>query len=489
MTRMKLLFCCLSFGFPVTARANDRLTDHDWPQFRGKNASGVTEQSYLPVAWNTETYSNVRWKTAIPGLGHASPIVAGERVFIVTAANDDPSPPLRVGLYGDIAPVKDDSVHTWYLYCLDRGTGRIFWKRSVVEGVPKIKRHTKATHANSTPATDGTHVVVSLGSEGLYCFDVHGRLCWKKDLGLLDSGFYMVPAAQWGFGSSPIIYRNRVIVQCDVQKDSFLAAFDIGTGRELWRTPRQDVPTWSTPTIHEGPDRTVLIVNGYKHSGGYDPFTGRELWKLPGGGDIPVPTPVVANGLIFLASAHGAKAPLVAVRAGAAGEITAPAEGASTDAIAWYKNRDGTYMQTPLVYGDYLYACKDNGVLSCYAARTGDLLYRERLGGGQAGFTASPVAADGKILFTSEPGDIYVVQAGPQLKLLATNRMGDVCMTTPAISGRFLIVRTKSHVYGIEDSFDPSDRGIVAVHGQFERPSTCESCRIFGLLHRLFASW
>jgi outer membrane protein assembly factor BamB len=261
----------------------------------------------------------------------------------------------------------------------------------------------------------------------------------------------MVPAAQWGFASSPIIYRDMVIVQCDVQKNSFLAAFDIGTGAELWRTPRQDVPTWSTPTIHEGPDRTELIVNGFKHSGGYDPHTGRELWKLSGGGDIPVPTPVVAHDLIYLASAHGPKAPLCAVRIGATGDITPPANATSTDKIAWYKNRDGTYMQTPLVFGDYLYTCKDNGVLSCYDAQSGDMKYRERLGGGQTGFTASPVAADGKIYLTSETGEIYVIKAGPQFEVLATNSMGDVCMATPAISDRMLIVRTKGAVYAIEE--------------------------------------
>ncbi len=487
MSRFNLLLCCIAIGLPLTAQANDRLSDYDWPQFRGKRAAGVAERSYLPIKWNTETYSNVRWKTAMPGLGHASPIVSGERVFIVTSTSSDPKPSLRVGLYGDIRSVNDDSIHEWLIYCLDRETGSILWKRTVHKGVPMIKRHTKATHANSTPATDGRRVVVFLGSEGLYCYDVRGRLCWKNDLGPLDSGFYMVPAAQWGFASSPIIYRDIVIVQCDVQKNSFLAAFDLGTGRELWRTPRQDVPTWSTPTIHEGPDRTELIVNGYKHSGGYDPLTGRELWRIVGGGDIPVPTPIVADGLIYLASAHGMKAPLCAVRVGASGEITPPAEGTSTDSVAWYKNRDGTYMQTPLVYWDNLYACKDNGVLSCYAARTGELLYRERLGSGQTGFTASPVAADGKIFITSELGEIHVVRAGPRFELLATNSMGDVCMATPAISGQFLIVRTKSNVYGIEDSFGPRDRRVVATHRKSQSLRSCESSGSVRLFHWLLA--
>jgi outer membrane protein assembly factor BamB len=240
-----------------------------------------------------------------------------------------------------------------------------------------------------------------------------------------------------------------VIVQCDVQQNSFVGAFDVSSGRELWRTAREDVPTWSTPTIFEGDTRTELIVNGYKHAGGYDPWTGKELWRLSGGGDIPVPTPVVAHGLIFLSSAHGRQRPLCAIREGATGDITPTDEAEPGDHIAWYLPQSGIYMQTPIVYREYLYACGDNGVLNCYEARTGKRIYRERLGNGATGFTASAIAADGKLYFTSENGDIYVVQAGPAFVLLATNAMNEVCMATPAISDGMLIVRTESHVYSI----------------------------------------
>jgi outer membrane protein assembly factor BamB len=209
------------------------------------------------------------------------------------------------------------------------------------------------------------------------------------------------------------------------------------------------VPTWSTPAIVEGPSRVELVVNGYKHTGGYDVLTGQELWRISGGGDIPVPTPISAHGLTFLSSAHGLLAPLYAVRPGAAGDITLKGDAESNEHIAWYKRRDGIYMQTPLVYGDYLYACKDNGVLSCYQATTGELKYRERLGSGQTGFTASAVASDGKLYFTSEPGEIYVVRAGPEFALLATNSLGDICMATPAISHGMLIFRTKGQVIAI----------------------------------------
>jgi outer membrane protein assembly factor BamB len=376
-------------------------------------------------------------------------------VFIVTAESRASDSQLRVGLYGDIASVPSEQSHHWQLLCLSKQTGGVLWKRTIVERVPQIKRHTKASHANSTPATDGTHVVVFLGAEGLYCYDRCGNLSWRKDLGVLDSGYYVVPAAQWGFGSSPIIYQNMVIVQCDVQQNSFVAAFDVRSGRELWRTSREDVPTWSTPAIFEGRSRTELVLNGYKHTGGYDPWTGKELWRLGGGGDIPVPTPVAAHGLIFLSSAHGGKRPLRAIRLGATGDITPKDDAELGEHIAWSEPRGGIYMQTPLVYGDYLYACADNGLLNCYEAQTGKHIYRERLGNGATGFTASAVAGDGKLYFTSEGGDIYVVRAGEKFQLLATNAMNEVCMATPAISDGNLIIRTQNHVYAIGAASPP----------------------------------
>ncbi len=436
-------------AFPSPALSGDFLSPDDWPQFRGPQASGVSQEP-APTSWDVAASTNVRWKTEIPGLGLASPIVCGESVFVVTAVGAQADPSLKVGLYGDIASVADEGVLTWELYCLHRSSGQVCWQRTLYQGVPKIKRHTKASHANSTPATDGRYVVVNLGSEGLYCFDLCGNLQWKRDLGVLDSGFFRVPAAQWGFGSSPIIYEGMVIVQADVQQDSFLAAFDVCSGSELWRVARKDVPTWSTPTLVEGPERAELVVNGYHHSGGYDPWTGRELWKFTGGGDIPVPTPITAHGLVYLSSAHGPSRPLRAIRPGASGDITLTGDAKSSEHVAWSHPREGIYMQTPLVYGPHLYACRGNGILSCYDARTGERLYRERLGSSNTGFTASPVAAGGRLYFTSEEGNVYVVRAGAEFELLATNSMEDVCMATPAISGRMLIVRTKGHVYAIE---------------------------------------
>ena len=204
------------------------------------------------------------------------------------------------------------------------------------------------------------------GSEGLFAYDTGGTLLWRKDLGLLESGFFQVPEAQWGFASSPVIHGDRVIVQADVLKGSFLAAFDVATGRELWRTARNDYPTWSTPTVHSATGRTQVIVNGFKHVGGYDLATGKELWRMNGGGDIPVPTPVVHRDLAIITNAHGPAAPIFAVRLGATGDISLAAGALSNDHVAWSQQRDGAYMQTPIVYRDQLYVCRDNGVLSVY---------------------------------------------------------------------------------------------------------------------------
>jgi outer membrane protein assembly factor BamB len=375
--------------------------------------------------------------------------VWGDAVFLTSAVSREGAPPLKVGLYGDIAPVPAEPVHRYVVYRIDRRTGRIVWERTAHEGVPRRPRHPKSTHANPTPATDGRRVVAFFGSEGLFAFDFDGALLWKKDLGPLDAAFFAVPDAQWGVGSSPVIHEGVVYVQCDVLKNAFLAAFDAATGRELWRTPRHDVPTWSTPTVVETGGRTLLVVNGWKHIGGYDARTGQEVWKMRGGGDIPVPAPVFAHDLVFITNAHGPGSPIFAVRVGATGDVSLPAGKTASEHVAWSVERGGNYMQTPLVYGDLLYTCRDNGVLSVYRARSGERLYQERLGEGGSGFTASPVAGDGKVYFTSEEGDVYVVRAGEKFEILATNSLGEVTMATPAISEGRLLFRTRAHLVAV----------------------------------------
>jgi outer membrane protein assembly factor BamB len=439
----------LASAFVIHATGQAAATEGNWPSFRGTRAAGVAEGFPLPAEWSVPASRNIRWKAPIPGLGHSSPVIWGGRLFVSTSVSGAEKPELKVGLYGDIGSVNDPSIHRWAVYALDAASGRVIWEKTVHTGVPKIKRHPKATHANSTLATDGRHLVAFFGSEGLYCFDLDGTLLWKKDLGVLDSSFFMVPDAQWEFASSPVIYQDKVLVQCDVLKGSFIAAFSIEDGREMWRTAREDVPTWGTPTVHAVGGRAQMIVNGFKHAGAYDVETGKEIWRLQGGGDIPVPTPVVAHGLVFLTSAHGPMAPLYAIRLDAAGDISLKPGETSNQSVAWSYARDGAYMITPIVYGDYLYNAKNNGALSCYNARTGERMYQTRLGSGTSGFTASPVAGDGKVYFAGEDGDVFVVKAGPAFELAATNAMGEICMASPALSKGVIYFRTQSHVVAV----------------------------------------
>jgi outer membrane protein assembly factor BamB len=429
----------------------------NWPSFRGANAAGVAKGAPAPTVWNVEKSENILWKKALPGLGHSSPIIWGGRLFVTSAVNQRKTAPLKVGLYGDPGSAEDNEVQQWKVFCLNKLTGEMLWNQTAREGTPKQKRHPKATHANCTMATDGTNVVAFFGSEGLYCYDLEGHLRWQKDWGTLRTSpivYNDKPDPQgvdleWGFASSPIIYGQRVLVQCDVLTNGFVAALDVADGKELWRTRRDDTATWSTPALCADAPRPQIIVNGWKHMGGYDLRTGEEIWQMAGGGDCPVPTPLVWKDLVFLTSAHGPRRPLYAVRTDAVGDVSLR-DGATTNQhVAWSALRGGSYMQTPLVYGDYLYSCHIDGVLSCYEARTGKPMYKERLGSGGDGYTASPVASEGKLYFTSERGSVFVVKPGPDFTVLATNQMREVCMATPAISEGTIFFRTQNHIVAV----------------------------------------
>ena len=421
----------------------------DWPQFRGIAASGIAEGFSVPATWNAATGTNVVWNTKIPGLGLSSPIVWGGDLFLSTSISGKTDSNLRVGLYGDIAPVQDDTSHEWRVYALDKKTGAIKWQQTAFTGVPKIKRHTKSTHASSTLATDGERLIAFFGSEGLYAYDLKGTLLWKKDLGVLDAGYYMVPQAQWETGSSPVLHDGKVIIQADVQKGSFLAMFDAKDGREVWRVERTDVPTWSTPTIHRVNGRTQILVNGMRHVGAYDFQTGKEIWKLSGGGDIPVPTPVVSDGLVYITNAHGPQSPVYAIKETATGDVSLKADATSNDAVVWTAPRSGGYMCTPLVYRGLVYIVRYNGVLNVFDAKTGEKKYEARLAGATSAFTASPVANDGRVFIASEDGQVFVIAAGPKYEVVAMNEMSTPVLATPALTEGRLILRTQDQVMAI----------------------------------------
>jgi outer membrane protein assembly factor BamB len=430
-------------------------TASDWPQFRGPGARGAAPGN-IPAAWNADPSAgplrNIRWKTPIPGLAHSSPVVWGSRLFVTTAVSSAGEAPLKVGLYGAGDPADDNNEQTWMVYCLDKNTGRILWQKVAHRGAPRTKRHTKATHANSTPATDGRRLIVWFGSEGLYAYDLSGNLLWKKDLGVFDPGPQGYDL-QWGTASSPVLHDGKVLLQCDQKKGSFLAVFDAATGRELWRADRDGVSnhSWATPAVVSAAGRTQVVTNGWPYIAAYDLASGKELWRLKSAGDIPVPTPVFEDGLIYVTNAHGGGAPLYAIRPDASGDLTPLAEKGAGGALAWHEPRNGAYMQTPLVLGGLLYSCSDRGVLKVYGARTGRLIYTQRLGEGLTGFTSSPVAAGSKVLFASEMGDVYVVRAGPSYELLGRNLMNEIVMATPAISAGVLYYRTRGHVVAIAE--------------------------------------
>jgi outer membrane protein assembly factor BamB len=433
-----LIFLCLG----MNALAGN------WPQFRGPQASGLDTNAAAPMHWDIDKGENVRWQTAIPGLGHSSPIIWGDRIYLTTAVHPGKAD-LKVGLYGDIESSTDVGPQEWRLLALDKASGKVLWNELEHAAVPKIKRHPKSSHCSSTPATDGHLIVAIFGSEGLFCFDTQGKPVWKKDLGPMDAGYYQVPSAQWGFASSPVIYGDKVVVLCDVQTNSFVAAFDLLSGKELWRTPRQDVPTWGTPTIAQSGSETEILVNGWHDSGGYDLATGKQIWHLKGGGDIPVPTPIVAKEFAYFTSGHGQFRPMRAIRLDAKGDITPAKVGATNTAVAWAHERQGNYMQTPIVVGDNVYGCIDFGVLSCFDARSGALHYSERLGKGGEGFTASPVSDGRHLYFTSELGNVYVVPAGEKFSIAATNSLGETCMATPALADGILFFRAREHLIAI----------------------------------------
>ncbi len=418
----------------------------NWPSFRGPNASGIAEGTNPPTNWDLEKTQNVLWKTEIPGLSHSSPIVWGNQIFVITAVSGDANAGFQAKDRG-IGLANDDARHTWMIYALDKRNGRILWTDKAYEGVPRAKRHVKATQANSTPVTDGRYVVAVFGSEGLACYDTNGKLLWKQDLGVLNPGLWDDKDSSWGHSSSPIIYRDLVIVQADGHKQSFIAAFNLKDGKQAWRVERNEITSWTTPSVYQGKDRTELIVNGGRYIRGYDPLTGKELWRFSDNDtQVKMQAPQIANDLIYITGGYPPGRAMYVFRPGATGDISLKAGEDKNAFIAWSSSKGSPYTPTPIVYGDQFYVLADNGVLSSYVAKTGELIYQQRL---PTSFSASPVAADGKLYLASEDGDVFVVKAGRQYELLAKNVMGQPLMATPALTQGMLILRGTNTIYAL----------------------------------------
>ena len=388
---------------------------------------------------------NIRWKVEIPGLGLSSPVIWDNKLFITTAISQADKEGFKPGIFGDISPVDDSSVHEWKVYCIDKYTGKINWDRTSYKGIPKMKRHPKSTHANTSVATDGKYVVAFFGSEGLFCYDMNGTLQWQKSFGLLKSVFFMVKTAQWEFASSPIIYNGVLIIQCDVLENSFVAAYDVKTGKELWKTQRDEYPGWCTPNIYTNAGKTYVALNGYKHRGGYDFESGKEVWKMSGGGDIQIPTPVVGNDMIYFNSAHGRSSPIIAVKTNAVGDISLKENETTNEYIKWSLPHGGSYMHTLLLYNNHLYNVNWDGAVICLDPLNGKEIYNAKLGKSKS-FIASPVASDGKIYIVDEEGTVYILQDGDSFKLLAEIPLNDICLTAPAITDGMIFFRTQKYL-------------------------------------------
>jgi len=413
----------------------------NWPQWRGPEGSGISTETGLPTEWSDK--QNVRWKTAIPGRGHSSPIVWGNRVFLTTSIEGPVVPGaeavrhIRRGVeYRHPDAVGADHSYEMKLLCLDAETGKVLWEKSVYEGRVYDDRHRKNTYASATPATDGKYVYLSFEAEGLYCYDFNGKQIWKTSLDHIAKG-------GMGPGTSPVLHQNLVILQVDQEygEGSFIAAVNKKTGKVAWRVTRNHRRSWSTPLLVKTPARIELVTSGAESVIAYDPVVGKELWRAPGVASNPIPSPVAGHNLVFVSAGSQAKR-LLAIRPGGSGDLT------DTPSVVWRYDKGTAYVPSPILYGDYLYLITDAGALTCLEAKTGKLIYQARLPV-PAQFTASPVAFEGKILVISEDGEGFVLRAGPTPEVLKVNSLGEPIFASPAISGGKIFLRGGNHLYCI----------------------------------------
>lgn len=419
----------------------------NWPGFRGPGARGVADGYPAPAVWDVASSKGVRWRTSAPGLGHSSPILWGDRLFLLSAVRADAGKaPLQIGRSGAADSANDNGEQSWVALCYDAATGREIWRRTARKASPRVSRHQKATHANTTATTDGKHLVAFFGSEGLYCYDLDGNLLWERDLGVVNISKYGIG---WGYGSSPTLYQDRIALLCDDPEKPFLVVLRLSDGKELWRVSRKGdcERSWGAPMIHADGNRVQVVANGWPWIVSYDLETGEEIWRLAGGGDNPIPTPFEAHGWIYVTNAHGGKSPIYAIRPGAKGDIT-PAPGKANESVVWNAEQGGSYISTPVVYNGRMYFGNTNGVVRCFASKTGEMLYEERLDA-DASLYASLVAADGKIYCPAENGTVYVLRDGPKLEILARNAMGAPCFATPAVSKGVLFFRTTEELIAV----------------------------------------
>jgi outer membrane protein assembly factor BamB len=414
-----------------------------WPQFRGPGSNGVAEDARLPDRWSES--QSVKWKTAIPGAGWSSPVVAAGKIFLTAAISAEQKEPPKKGLYFGGNRGKPGDEHRWLVYAVDFASGKIAWQREVHRGVPGAARHLKNTYASETPATDGERVYFYFGSAGVFCFDVNGKEIWRKRVDAIETRY------GWGTAASPVLDGGRLYIVNDNESDSYLAALDKLTGAEIWRVKRDEKSNWATPFVWKSGGRTEIVTPGTGRVRSYD-TDGKLLWEFGGMSSIVIPTPFTRHGLLYIASGYVGDQvrPVFAVRPGASGDISLKPGETHNGYVAWRLPQGGPYNPSPLVYGDYYYTLYDRGFFTCHDARTGREIYdKVRIDPAAAAFTASPWAYNGKIFAASEDGDTFVIQAGGEYKLLGKNTLDGMIMATPAIAEGSLILRTAAHLYRI----------------------------------------
>jgi outer membrane protein assembly factor BamB len=426
----------------LSARAVD-----DWPQWRGPGGAGIGLGPSYPDSWSPT--SRIAWKTELPGRGHSSPVVAADRIYLTTAVEGKHLPgraapdhldfSFRPGyLHPDSVGV--DYEHSLRVLAVDARDGRILWERVVYDGPMHDNRHRSNTYASASVATDGKMIYASFESEGFYAFDTNGTLVWKTSFGPMAK-------AGLGPGTSPILHKNLVILQGDLEMGagSFIVGLDRETGRQVWKVERGEKisrRSWATPLLVDANGRMELIASGADAVVAYDPDSGKELYRTDGTRSHPIPSFVAGHGLVFVTAGSGAKVAF-AFRPGASGEV----DGAR---IAWRYNKGTAYVASPILYGDHLYLLSDGGIVTCLDAKSGSVVYEGGRVPVPATFRASPVAFDGKILLTSEDGDTFVVRAGPKHEILGTNSVDEPVWASPALANGMVFIRGAKHLFAVK---------------------------------------
>lgn len=420
----------------------------NWPRFRGADATGVVpDDPRLSDTWDQE--KNVQWKVTIPGWGWGSPIVWGDRVFVSAVHSDDDYEKPKGGLYlGGGRGAPPDTVHHWMVYCLKLDSGEVLWKREAHVGKPQVPRHPKSTYAAETPTTDGKRLYVLFGDLGLYAYDFDGQPQWQHAIEPKKTKF------GYGAAASPVVHGDQVVMVYDNDEDSYIAAFDAATGKERWKSPRDEKSAWATPLVWEHDGRTEIVASGKNEIRSYAP-DGKLLWHFNGRMSVlTIPSPLVADGLLYITSGYfqDKDRPVFAIKPGASGDITLAEKATSNDFIQWSLEKMGPYNTSPIVYRGLYYTLLDQGMLTCHDAATGELVFNRTRFPQGASFTASPWAYNGKLFFLDENGNTHVMPAGREFQIDHKNALDDLCIATPAISQGKLLIRTASQIYCISNN-------------------------------------